>query len=113
MPSAVCLHGRCMFGGPEVCGRSDGLVGGRCDVGGGVDQATSGRFGERDDLVGRDLPWSYPPHSLKPGLALFDADLGVALGAHGDQPGRSSETRVISSDLAVTWASSTPATRLR
>jgi hypothetical protein len=43
--------------------------------------------------------WSHPPHSLKPSFALFDGDLGFALGSHGDHSGRSSQTRVIGSDL--------------
>jgi hypothetical protein len=30
---------------------------------------------------------------------LFDGDLGFALGSHGDHPGRSSQTRVISGDV--------------
>jgi hypothetical protein len=46
-----------------------------------VDQAAAGWFGERDDLVGRDLMWSHPPHSLKPGFALFDGDFRLPLGA--------------------------------
>jgi hypothetical protein len=79
-----------MFGGPEVGGCCHGLVGRRCDIGGGVDQASAGWFGERDDLVGGKLMWSHPSHSLKPGLALFDGDPGFALGSHGDHPGRSS-----------------------
>jgi hypothetical protein len=99
-PSTVCSDTRGRLGGPEVSGCSDGLVGRRSDIGGGVDQAAAGWFGERDDLVGRELIWSHPPHSLKPGLALFDGDLGFALGSHGDQPGWSSQTTVIGSDLA-------------
>ena len=82
-----------------MIGCTHGLVGRRSDVGGGVDQATSGWFGERDELIGRDLMWSHPPDSLKPCLALFNGDLGFALGSHGDHPGQSSQTRVISSDL--------------
>jgi hypothetical protein len=89
-PSTVCTRARRMFGGPKVGGCSHGLVGRRSDIGGCVDQAAAGWFGERDDLVGRDLMWSHPPHSLKPGFALFDGDFGFALGAHGDHPGRSS-----------------------
>jgi hypothetical protein len=88
-----------MFGGPEVSGYCHGLVGRRSDITGGVDQAAAGRFGQRDDLVGRDLMWSQPSHSIKPGFALFDGDLGFALGSHGDDPGGSSQTRVIGSDL--------------
>jgi hypothetical protein len=88
-PSTVSTRARRMFGGPEVSGCSHGLAGRCSNVGGGVDKAAAGRFGERDDLVGRDLMWSHPPHSLKPGLALFDGDLGFALGSHGDDPGRS------------------------
>jgi hypothetical protein len=89
-PSTVCSDAQRTFGGPEVRGCCHGLVGRRSDIGGGVDQAAAGRFGERDDLVGGELMWSHPPHSLKPGLALFDGDLGFALGSHGDHPGRSS-----------------------
>ena len=89
-PDAVCCDARRPFGGPEVGGRGHGLVGRRSDIGGGVDQAAAGWFGERDDLVGRELLCSHPPHSLKPGLALFDGDLGFALDSHGDHPGRSS-----------------------
>jgi hypothetical protein len=51
-----------MFSGAKVSGRSHGLVGRRSDISGGVDEAAAGRFGERDDLVGRDLIWSDPPH---------------------------------------------------
>jgi hypothetical protein len=98
-PSTVCTRARRMFGGPEVSGCSHGLVGRSGDIGGCVDKAAAGWFGERDDLVGRDLMWGHPPHSFKPGFALFDGDLGFALGSHGDHPGRSSQTRVISSDL--------------
>ena len=98
-PSTVCSHTRRMFGGPEVSGCSHGLVGRLSDISGGVDKAAAGWFGERDDLVGRDLMRSHPPHSFKPSLALFDGDLSFALGSHGDHPGRSSQTRVISSDL--------------
>jgi hypothetical protein len=72
---------------------------GLSDISGGVDEAAAGWLGERDDLVGRDLMWSHPPHSLKPGFALFDCDLSFALGSHGDHPGRSIQTRVIGSDL--------------
>jgi hypothetical protein len=99
-PSAVCSHSRRMFGGLKLGGCCHGLVGRSSDVGGGVDQAAAGWFGERDDLVGGDLLWGHPPHSLKPGFALFDGDLGFALGSHGDHPGRSSQTGVIGGDLA-------------
>ena len=95
-PATVCSQARRRFGGLKVSGCSHGLVGRCSDMSGGVDQAAAGWFGERDDLVGRDLLWSHPPHSLKPGLALFDGDLGFALGSHGDHPGMSSQTRVIS-----------------
>jgi hypothetical protein len=98
-PSTVrSLTGR-MFGRPEVSGCSHGLVVRRSDISGGVDKAAAGWLGERDDLVGRDLMWSHPPHSLKPRFALFDGELSFAVGSHGDHPGRSSQTRVISSDL--------------
>jgi hypothetical protein len=83
-PSTVSTGERRRFGGPKVSGCSHGLVGRRSDVSGGVDQAAAGWFGERDELVGRDLLWSHPPHSLKPGLALLDGDLGFALGSHRD-----------------------------
>jgi hypothetical protein len=53
--STVSTRARRMFGGPEVSCRSHGLVGHRNDVSGGVDKAAAGWFGERDDLVGRDL----------------------------------------------------------
>jgi hypothetical protein len=89
-PSTVRSDARRRPGGLKVGGCSDGLVGRRSDIGGGVDQAAAGWFGERDDLVGRDLTWSHPPHSLKPGFALFDGDFGFALGARGDHPGRGS-----------------------
>jgi hypothetical protein len=79
-----------LFGGLKVGGCGHCLVGCRSDIGGGVDEAAAGGFGERDHLVGRDLMWRHPPHSLKPGLALFDGDLGFALGSHGDHSGRSS-----------------------
>jgi hypothetical protein len=98
-PSTVCSLARRMFGGLKVRGCSDGLVGRRSDIGGGVDEAAAGWFGERDDLVGGDLMWRHPPHSLKPGFALFDGDVGFALGSHRDDPGGSSQTRVIGSDL--------------
>src|SRR5512133_1650254 len=75
-PSTVRSDGRRRFGGPEVSGCCHGLVGRRSDISGGVDQAAAGWFGQRNDLVGRDLLTSHPPHSLKPGLALFDGDLG-------------------------------------
>jgi hypothetical protein len=89
-----------MLGGVEVGACSHGLVGRGDDIGGGVDKAAAGRFGKRDDLVGCDLTWRYPSHSLKPCFPLFDGDLGFALGSHGDHPGWSSQTGVISSDLA-------------
>jgi hypothetical protein len=98
-PSTVCCRARRLFDGREVSGCSHGVVRRRSDFGGDIDKAAAGWFGERDDLVGRDLLWSHPPHSLKPRLALFDGDLGFALGSHRDDPGRSSQTRVISSDL--------------
>jgi hypothetical protein len=98
-PSTLCCRGRRLFGGAEVSGRSHCLVGRRSDIGGGVDKAAAGWFGERDDLVGRDLLRGYPPHSFEPGFALFDGDFGFALGSHGDQPGMNSQTRVIGSDL--------------
>jgi hypothetical protein len=99
-PSTVCFHPRRMLVGPKVSGCSHGLVGRGNDISGGVDQAAAGWFGERDDLVGRDLTWRHSSHSLKPGFPLFDGDLGFALGSHGDHPGWSSQTRVIGSDLA-------------
>jgi hypothetical protein len=43
--------------------------------------------------------WRHPPDSFKPSLALFDGDLDFALGAHGDDPGGSTQTRVIGGDL--------------
>jgi hypothetical protein len=98
-PSPVGSEARRLFCGPKVRGCSDGLVGRRSDVGGGVDQAAAGWFGERDDLVGCDLMWRHPPDSFKPSLALFDGDLDFALGAHGDDPGGSTQTRVIGGDL--------------
>jgi hypothetical protein len=98
-PRTVRSDARRRFGRPEVSGYCHGLVGRRSDIGGGVDQAAAGRFRDRDDLVGGELMWSHPPHSLKPGLALFDGDLGFALGSHGDHPGRSNQTRMISCDL--------------
>ena len=61
-PSTVCTRARRMFGGPEVSGCSHGLVGRSGDIGGCVDKAAAGWFGERDDLVGRDLMWGHPPH---------------------------------------------------
>ena len=97
---AVRSLARRMLGGVEVGGCSHGLVGRGDDIGGGVDKAAAGWFGKRDDLVNCDLTWRYPSHSLKPGFPLFDGDLGFALGSHGDHPGWSSQTRVISSDLA-------------
>ena len=112
-PDMVCSLARRLFGGPEVGGCSHCLVGRRSDIGGGVDQAAAGWFGERDDLVGGKLMWSHPPHSLKPGFALFDGDLGFALGSHGDHPGRGSQTRVIGSDLPDHVGQLTPATMLR
>jgi hypothetical protein len=111
-PSTVRSSAR-LFGGPEVSGRCHGLLSCRSHIGGGVDHAAAGWFGERDDLVGRDLMWSHPPHSLKPSFALGDGDLGFALGAHSDHPGRRSQTRVISSVSRVMEASSTVVTRLR
>jgi hypothetical protein len=110
---AVRSLARRMSGELKVSGCSHGLVGRRCDISGGVDQAAAGWFGERDDLVGRDLMWSHPPHSLEPGLALFDGDLGFALGSHGDHPGRSSQTRVISCDLTDDVSQLDPGTMLR
>jgi hypothetical protein len=98
-PATFCCHARRRFSGAKVSGRSHGLVGRCSNFGGGIDQAAAGWFGERDDLVGRDLLWSHPPHSLKPGLALFDGDLGFALGSHRNDPSRSSQTRVIGGDL--------------
>jgi hypothetical protein len=91
-PATVCSRARRRFGGLEVSGYSHGLVGRCSDFGSSVDQAAAGWFGERDDLVGRDLLWSHPPHSLKPVFALFDGDLGFALGSHRDDPGMSSQT---------------------
>jgi hypothetical protein len=88
-----------MFGGPKLGGYCHSLAGRQSDIGGGVDQAAAGWFGDRDDMVGGKLMWSHPPHSLKPGLALFDGDLGFALGSPGDHPGRSNQTRMISCDL--------------
>ena len=89
-----------MLGGVEVGGCSHGLVGRGDDIGAGVDKAAAGWFGSGMTWLSRDLMWSHPTHSLKPGFALFDGDLGFALGSHGDHPGRSSQTRVIGSDLA-------------
>ena len=98
-PATACSRPRRRFGGLEVSGCSHGLVGRGDDIGSGVDKAAAGWFGKRDDLVNCDLTWRYPSHSLKPGFALFDGDLGFALGSHRDDPGRSSQARVISSDL--------------
>jgi hypothetical protein len=93
--STVSTRARRMFAGLEVSGCSHGLVGRLSDVCGCVDKAAAGWFGDRHDLVGRDLLSSHPPHSLKPRLALFDGDLSLALGSHADDPGWSSQTRVI------------------
>jgi hypothetical protein len=71
-----------------VGGCSHGVVGRRSDIGGGVDQAAAGWFGEWNDLVGRDLLWGHPLDSFKPGFALFDGDLSFALGSHGDEEAR-------------------------
>jgi hypothetical protein len=98
-PTTVCSRARRLFGGCKVSGCSHGLVGRRSDISGGVEEAAAGWFGERDELVGRDLLWGHPPHSFKPAFALFDGDFGFALGSHGDHPGRSSQTRVISGDV--------------
>jgi hypothetical protein len=94
-PSTVCCRAPRLFDGREVSACSHGVVRRRSDFGGDIDEAAAGWFGERDDLVGRDLLWSHPPHSLEPGFALFDGDLGFALGSHRDHPGRSSQTRMI------------------
>ena len=72
---------RRLFGGLKVGGCSHGLVGCCSNIGGDVDEAAAGWFGERDELVGRDLLWSDPSHSFKPGFALVDGDFGFALGA--------------------------------
>ena len=63
-PSTVCCRTRRLFGGLKVSGCSHGLVGRRSDFGGDIDKAAAGWFGERDDLVGRDLLWSH--HHLTP-----------------------------------------------
>jgi hypothetical protein len=50
--------------GVELSGCGDGSVGCGSHVIGGIDRAAPGRFGERDDVVGRDLMWYHPLHSL-------------------------------------------------
>ena len=87
-PGTICCDARRLFGGLKVGSCCHGPVGRLSDIGGGVDQAATGWFGEWDDLVGRDLVWGHPLHSFKPGFALFDGDLGFALGSHSDHPGR-------------------------
>ena len=54
-PSTVRSDAGRMFGGPKLGGCSHGLVGRRSDIGGDIDQAAAGWFGERDYLIGRKL----------------------------------------------------------